>query len=97
MFKLIDMKRKAKKLRKLAEVPTTGSRVEKPYYAHGTKITLEDEELKKLNKKVGDFKVGDDVDIISKAKVTSTDISEDEFDNNRYRVGLQLRKMRLGK
>jgi len=93
MYKLIDLKRKAKKT--LEKQMTIGK--EQDHYPYQMNITLEDEELKKLGKSIGDFKIGDDVDIISQAKVMSTRQSDEEYGNSRRSVSLQLRKMKLGK
>ena len=94
MFKLIDLKRKARKARELESVPPTTGK-EKPYYLYSLGITLEDKELRKLNKSLSDFKVGDDVNLVSKARVTSTRQSDEEFGDSRRSVGLQLRKLAL--
>lgn len=92
MDKLIDLKRAAEDLKKL-DVPI---RERPPRYPYGIGITLEDEELKKLNKSISDFKVGDDIDVTAKAKVTGTSQSDEEMGRTRRSVSLQLRKMKLG-
>jgi hypothetical protein len=95
MKKLIDLRRKARNLETAKEaVP---SNTEKPYYPYQLSITLEDEELKKLGKSIGDFKVGEEVDVVSKATVTNLRQSDEEYGDSRRSVGLQLRKMKLGK
>lgn len=89
-MKLIDMKRKAKEVNKVSEVPmsTRGS------YPYGLKISLEKEDLKKLNLKLSDFNIGDTIDIISNATVTSMRSSESDGYNS-SNLEFELRKISL--
>ena len=64
--------------------------LEKPEYPWGLSITLEKEDMDKLGMAMP--KVGDEVHIVAKAKVSSTNMSEGE-DGTYASVGLQLTDM----
>ena len=90
MNKLIDMKRKIKEMEQPVEIKSSS----KESYPYGLRVSLEKEELKKLGIKLTDYNVGDKVDLLSNATITSISSNESEGHESN-RIGFELREMNL--
>lgn len=87
---LVDMKR-TKKPKKDSQV-TMG--MDESKYPWGLSITLEMESLEKLNIDVNQLKVGQVLNLMADAEITSISVSED-MNKERKSLGLQITRMDL--
>jgi len=91
MIKLVDMKRPP---RQKKEKPI--SVYSEPYF-YGLRITLEEQELKKLGLNVNDFKVKEIVNIIAEARVENIESSMNASGRNNQSISLQIIKLSVQK
>lgn len=91
MTKLIDMKRKMKELEE-----TNKPISKKSHYPYGLKLSFEEEDLKKLGISITEMKIGDMINFVNSARITSISSNKSEdYSNNT--LSLQIEKMGLSK